>query len=103
MKKLFKRFEEYRLPKKNLVVERIKFFWKNLHDDEIFDQFMAELRNIQIRRSTWELAAVKSSAWDQIGQNQRCSTEERGRDDTGECNQYMPNSRNKKWKNELED
>ena len=45
VKKLFKRFEKYCLPKKNLVVERRKFFWKN-HDDETFDQFMTELRNL---------------------------------------------------------
>ena len=29
VKKLFKRFEEYCLPKKNLVAGRQKFFWKN--------------------------------------------------------------------------
>ena len=46
VKKLFKRFEEYYLPKKNLVLERRNFFWKNQHDDEIFDQFMTELRNL---------------------------------------------------------
>ena len=46
VKKLFKRFEEYCLLKKNLVVERKKFFWKNQHDDETFDQFMTELRNL---------------------------------------------------------
>ena len=34
VKKLFKRFEDYCLSKKNLVVERRKFFWKNQHDDE---------------------------------------------------------------------
>ena len=46
VKKLFKRFSEYCLPKKNLVVERRKFFWKNQHDDETYDQFMTELRNL---------------------------------------------------------
>ena len=46
VKKHFKRFEEYCLPKKNLVVERRKFFWKNQHDDETSDQFMTELRNL---------------------------------------------------------
>ena len=46
MKKLFKRSEEYCLPKKNLVVERRKFFRKNQHDDETFDQFITELRNL---------------------------------------------------------
>ena len=34
VKKLFKSFEDYCLSKKNLVVERRKFFWKNQHDDE---------------------------------------------------------------------
>ena len=46
VKKFFKRFEEYCLPKKNLVVERKKFFWKNQHYHETFDQFMTELRNL---------------------------------------------------------
>ena len=46
VKKLFKRFQEYCLPKKNLVVERRKFFWKNQPDVETFDQFMTELRNL---------------------------------------------------------
>ena len=41
-----KRFEEYCLPKKNLEVEKRKFFWKNQHDDKTFDQFMAEPRNL---------------------------------------------------------
>ena len=40
VKNLFKRFEEQDLSKKNLVVEREKFFWKNQHDEETFDQFM---------------------------------------------------------------
>ena len=34
VKKVFKTFEDYCLPKKNLVVKRRKFFWKNQHDDE---------------------------------------------------------------------
>ena len=46
MEKIFKRFEEYCLLKTNLVVERRKFFWKNQHDDKIFDQLMKELRNL---------------------------------------------------------
>ena len=46
VKELFKNFEEYCLPKKNLVVERRKFFWKNQHDDETFDQYMTELKNL---------------------------------------------------------
>ena len=46
VKKLFKIFEKYCLSKKNLVVERRKFFWKNQHDDETFVQFMTELRNL---------------------------------------------------------
>ena len=48
VKKLFKRFEEYCLPKKNLVAERRKFFWKNQHDDGTFDQFITELRNLTL-------------------------------------------------------
>ena len=46
VKKLFERFEECCLPKKNIVVERRKFFWKNQHNDETSDQFMTELRNL---------------------------------------------------------
>ena len=33
-------------PKKNLVVERRKFFWRNQQDDETFDQYMTELKNL---------------------------------------------------------
>ena len=40
------RFKEYYLPKTNLVVEKRKFFWKNQHDDETFDQFVTELSNL---------------------------------------------------------
>ena len=46
IKGLFKKFEEYCLPKKNLVVERRKFFWRNQHDEKTFDQFLTELRNL---------------------------------------------------------
>ena len=46
VKQLFQKFEEYCLPKKNLVVERRKFFWRNQQDDETFDQYMTELKNL---------------------------------------------------------
>ena len=42
---LFK-LKDYWLPKKNLVVERKKFLCKNQNDDEIFDQYMIELKNL---------------------------------------------------------
>ena len=58
VKKLFEKFEEYCVSKKNLVVERRKFFWKNQHDDETFDQFMTELRNLA---STCELGDLHES------------------------------------------
>ena len=57
VKKLFKRFREYCPPKKNLVVER-PFFWKNQYDDETFDQFMSELRNLS---STCEFGDLNES------------------------------------------
>ena len=57
VKKLFQRFEEYCLGKKNLMVKR-KFFWKNQHNDETFDQFMTELRNLA---STCELGDLHES------------------------------------------
>ena len=107
MKKLFKRFEEYCLPKKNLVVERIKFFWKNLHEDEIFDQFKTELRNLALTFKLGDLheslllyKVVHGIRSDKI----RDVLLRKGVEMTLEkCNQHMPNSRNKKWKNELED
>ena len=46
MRQLFKNFEDYRLPNKNLVVKRRKFFWKNQNDDETFDQCMTKLKNL---------------------------------------------------------
>ena len=56
--KLFKRFEEYCLPKKNLVVERRKFFQKNQHDHETFYQFMTDLKNLA---STFECGYLHES------------------------------------------
>ena len=46
VQELFKKFEDYCLPKKNLVVERRKFFRKNQHDDEVFDLYMTERKII---------------------------------------------------------
>ena len=45
VRQFFKNFEDCCLPKKNLAVERRKFFWKNQNDDETFDQYMTELKN----------------------------------------------------------
>ena len=41
VRQLIKNFEDYFLPKKNLVAERREYFWKNQNDDETFDQYMA--------------------------------------------------------------
>ena len=36
-------------------MERRKFFWKNQHDDETFDQYMTELKNLA---STYEFGEL---------------------------------------------
>ena len=43
---LFKKFDEYCEPRKNLVVERRKFFWRNQLEDEHFDQYLTVLKNL---------------------------------------------------------
>ena len=58
VQELFKKFEDYCLPKKNVVVERRKFLRKNQHDDEAFDQYMTELK---ILASTCEFGELHDS------------------------------------------
>ena len=42
---LFKEFDQYYEPRKNLVVERRKIFWRNQHEEEHFDQYLTGLNN----------------------------------------------------------
>ena len=71
---------------------------------QTFDQFMTELRNLASTSEFGDLhdslhesciraymRAAQSSRWNQISQNQICSTEERVRDDTSGSNQHMLN------------
>ena len=83
VKQLFQNFEEYCLPRKNLVVERRKLFWKNQHDDETFDQDMTELKNLA---STCD---QQSCGWCQIEECSRCSTKKGSKDDTCKSNQHL--------------
>ena len=43
---LVKKFDEYCETRKNLVVERRKFFWRNQYEGEHFDQYLTELKNL---------------------------------------------------------
>ena len=43
---LMEKFEAYCLPKKNLVIERRKFFTRNQQPDETIDGYIKELRNL---------------------------------------------------------
>ena len=95
VKKLFKRFEEYCLLKKYLVVERRKLFWKNQHDYETFDQFMTELRNLastcesgDLHESLFLYKVMDGIRLDRI---RDVLLRKGGRDDTGESNQHMLN------------
>ena len=45
-KALFEKFEEYCLPKRNVIVERRKFFWRNQSSDKSIDQYSTELKNL---------------------------------------------------------
>ena len=71
---------------------------------QTFDQFMTELRNLASTSEFGDLhdslhesciraymRAAQSSRWNQISQNQICSTEERVRDETSGSNQHMLN------------
>ena len=46
IKLLMEKFEAYCLPKKNLVIERRKFFTRNQQPDETIDGYITELRNL---------------------------------------------------------
>ena len=59
VRQLFKNFEDYCLPKKNLVVARRKFIWKNQNDDVTFEQYMKDPKNLA---STCEFGELYS-AW----------------------------------------
>ena len=52
---LFKKYDKFCEPTKNLVVERRKFFWRNQYEDEHFDQYLTELKNLA---STCELGEL---------------------------------------------
>ena len=46
VKMLFQKFEEYCLPRRNLVVERRRFFLHNQKPDESVDGYVTELKNL---------------------------------------------------------
>ena len=56
VKLLMEKFEAYCLPKKNLVIERRKFFTRNQRPDESIDAFITELKNLS---STCEFQDVR--------------------------------------------
>ena len=57
IKLLIEKFEAYCLPKKNLVIERRKFFTKNQQPDETIDGYITELRNLS---STCEFQDIRN-------------------------------------------
>ena len=56
VKALFQKFEDYCLPKKNLIAERRKFFIRSQQHDETTDAYITQLRNLP---STCEFGEVK--------------------------------------------
>ena len=56
IKLLMEKFEAYCLPKKNLVIERRKFFTRNQQPDETIDGYITELRNLS---STCEFQDIR--------------------------------------------
>ena len=46
VKALFQKFEDYCLPKKNLIVERRRSFTRNQQHDETVDTYITQLRNL---------------------------------------------------------
>ena len=56
VKALFQRFEDYCLPKKNLIVKRRRLFTRNQQHDETIYAYITQLRNLS---STWKFEDVK--------------------------------------------
>ena len=56
VKALFQRFEDYCLPKKNLIVKRRRLFTRNQQHDETIYTYITQLRNLS---STWKFEDVK--------------------------------------------
>ena len=56
VKTLFQKFEDYCLPRKNMIVERRRFFTRNRQHDETIDAYITQLRNLS---SPWEFRDVK--------------------------------------------
>ena len=54
---VFEKFEGYCLPKKNLILERMKFFLRNQGPEEPFDIFLTEARNLA---STCEFSTINN-------------------------------------------
>ena len=48
LKALFQKFEDYCLPKKNLIVEGRRFFTRNQQHDETIDAYFAQLKNLSL-------------------------------------------------------
>ena len=53
---LFQKFETYCLPKKNLIIERRRFFMRNQQHDESIDAYLTQLRNLA---STCDFETIK--------------------------------------------
>ena len=56
VKTLFQKFEDYCLPRKNMIVERRRFFTRNRQHDETIDAYITQLRNLS---STCEFEDAK--------------------------------------------
>ena len=64
VKTLFQKFEDYCLPRKNMIVERRRFFTRNRQHDETIDAYITQLRNLS---STCEFGDVKEGNLVQTG------------------------------------
>ena len=58
LQELFKRFEDYCLPKRNLVVERRQFFQRNQHKDESYDAYVQRFQLSRFDRDSPDLSIV---------------------------------------------
>ena len=55
---LFRKFEEYCIPKRNLIIERRKFFKRDQRIDENIDSYVIELKNLAL---TCEFGEIRES------------------------------------------
>ena len=102
VKALFQKFEDYCLPKKNLIVERRRFFTRNQQHDETIDACITQLRNLSspwISRCQKRINLVQTVQRNTKQQDTRYKSKKRSRFDIQKGNRCVQS----RWNNQLWD